>query len=129
MLIPVVLFWFVTIYPKCMCKRYYSRNFRCSAKETVILLLLWSTLSIALSKCKVSWFQLFYFDLSLFTQSACVKGIYSPIYRCSMKEAVILLLSWSTWYIAFSKCIMPDLSFFILNCHYSLKVHVWEPFF
>ena len=107
----------------------FSWNFRCSAKEAVILLRPCSTLYIALSKCKVSWFQLFYSDLSLFTQSVCIKGIYSQIFRCSAKEAVILLLSWSTRYVAFSKCMMPDLKFFILNCHCSPKVHVWESFF
>ena len=36
------------------------------------------------------------FDLSLFTQSVCIKDIYSRNFRCSAKEAVILLLSRST---------------------------------
>ena len=54
----------------------FSWNFRGSAKEVMILLLSWSTLYITFSKCKVSWFLLFYFDLPLFTKSVCIKSMF-----------------------------------------------------
>ena len=79
---------------------------RCSAKQAVTLLRSWSTLYTAFSKCKVSWFLFFSFYLLLFTQTVCLKDIYSWNFRSSLKEAVIMLLSWSTLYIAFSKCKM-----------------------
>ena len=102
----------------------FSWTSRCSAKEPVILLRSWSTLYIACSKCKIPWFLFFYFDLSLFTQTVCLKGIYSRNFRCSAKEAVIMLLSWGTLYIAFSKCKVSWFSFFILISHCLPKVYV-----
>ena len=82
----------------------HSWNFKCSAKGAVILLLSWSVLYIAVWKCVVSSFYFFfYFDLPLVTQIACVKVTFSWNNRCSAKGAVILLLSWSTLYIAISK--------------------------
>ena len=36
----------------------------------------WSTLYIAVSKCKVRGFWFFCFDLSTFTKSVCIKGIF-----------------------------------------------------
>ena len=48
----------------------------------------------------------FYFDLLVFTQSACAKFVFAWIFRCSVKEAVILLLSWNTFRVALSQCIV-----------------------
>ena len=81
----------------------FSWHFRSSTKEAVILLCSCSTLYIAFSECRVSRFKLFYFYLSLFTQSVCIKDIYSWNFRYSTKEAVILLSSCSSLYITFSK--------------------------
>ena len=53
----------------------FSSNIWDSAIEAVILFLSWNTLHVTFSKCKVSWFWLPYFNLSLFTQIVCVKGI------------------------------------------------------
>ena len=79
-----------------------SWNFRCSAKEAVVLLRLWSTKYLALWKCVVSlfYFSFFLFFLSRFTENTSAKVIFSGNSRCSAKGAVILLLSWSTLYIS-----------------------------
>ena len=81
-----------------------SWNFRCSWKEAVLLLLSWSTLYVAISKCIVSWFYFVYFGLPLLNESASAKFNFSWNFRGSTKEAVILLPTWSTLYITFSKC-------------------------
>ena len=96
-------------------KAIYSRNFRCSAKGAVILFFSWSTLYIVFSNCVVSSFYLFYFNLSLFTRSACVKVTFFWNFRCSAKDAVILLRLWSTMYIAFLKCKVSWFYFFYFN--------------
>ena len=94
----------------------FSGNSRSSAKEAVRLLVLWSTLYIAVSKCKISSFLFFYFNLPLFTQTVCLKGIYSWNFRCSAKEAVVLLCLWSTKYLAFWKYIVSSFyCFFFLS--------------
>ena len=56
------LFWFsfsyfnLALLTECWyVKVIYSWNLRCSAKESVLLLLSWNTLYIAISKCIVSW--------------------------------------------------------------------------
>ena len=103
-LVLVLLFLFATIHPKCMCKSHFFKNFRCSAKEASILVLLWSALYIVFPKCIVSWFWFFYFDLPLFTPNVCIKVIFLKKFRCSAKEASILHPSWSTLYIALWKC-------------------------
>ena len=90
-------------------------NFKCSALEALMLLRLWSTMYKTFSKYKVSRFQLFYFDLSLSTQSVCIEGIYFRNFRCPAKDAVILLPSWSTLYIAFLKCKVSRFQFFYFN--------------
>ena len=87
-------------------KLIYSWNFMCTAKEAVILLLSWSTLYVAFSKCIVYWFYISHLDLPLITQNASEKAIFLLNWRCSAKETVILLLSWSARYIVFSKCIV-----------------------
>ena len=93
-------------------------NFRCITKEKTILLLSWTTLHIAISKCIASWFYFFYFDFSLFTQYASVKVIYSWNFRCFPNGVAIFLLSWSTLYIAVWKCIM---SLFYFLCFVLLR--------
>ena len=65
-LILVVLFRFATIYPDCIYKSHFSWDFRCPAKEAVILLLSWNNLYVATSKCILSWF---YFDFRRFTKN------------------------------------------------------------
>ena len=70
----------------------------------------------------------FYFYLPLFTQNVSVKVIYSWTSRCSAKEAVILLRSWSSLYIAFQTVKVPDSSFFYLICHYLPKVYAQKAF-
>ena len=44
----------------------YSRNFRCSAKEAILLLLLWSTLCLEISISVASWFYFFLFQFPTF---------------------------------------------------------------
>ena len=60
---------------------------------------------------KPKWVFDGYFNLPLFTQSVCVKRIYSRNFGCSAKEALILLLSQSTLDIVFPKCIVLTLVF------------------
>ena len=92
-------------FTKSVCiKVIYSWNFSCSTKEVVLLPLSRSTLYIAVRKYIVSLFYFFYFPFPRFTQNTYAKVIFSWKSRCSAKEAVILLLSWSTLSIAFSKC-------------------------
>ena len=75
----------------------------------------WSTLYRAFLKCLVSWVQLFHFNLALFIQSARVKVIYFRNFTSSSKEAVTLLLSWQSLYLAISECIV-SLFYFYLYC-------------
>ena len=97
----------LSLFTQTVClKGIYSWNFRCSAKEAVIRLLSWSILYIAFSKWKVSWFLFFYFYFPLFTQSVCLKGIYSWNFRYSTKGAVLWLRLWGTLYLALLKCIL-----------------------
>ena len=94
----------------------FSWNFRCSAKESVLLLCSSSTPYVAFSKYKVSWFYFSYFNLPLLTESAYVKFKYAFWrFRCSAKEAVLLLLSLTTLYEAIWKCIMSWFMSFSLN--------------
>ena len=91
----------------------FSSNFRCSAKEAVLLLCSWSTLYIGVSKYKVSWLYFSYFNLSLSTESASTKVNFSWNFRCYAKGALLLLLSWITLYVAISKCIVSWFYFFL----------------
>ena len=84
-------------------KVHFSWNFRWFVKEAVLLLQSWSTLYVAFLKCKVSWFDFSYCNLPLSAESTYVKVIYSWNLRCSAKDAVLWLLSWSNLYIADSK--------------------------
>ena len=84
----------------------FSWNFRCSTKKAVLLLRAWSTLDIAVSKCKVPSFYFSYFTLTLLTESAYVKVICSWNLRSSLKEAALLFISWSTLHVAILKCIV-----------------------
>ena len=95
------------LFTKSACvKVIFSCTLRCSVKEAAILLLSWSTLYRAFSKCIVSWHKGFYFELLLLSQSACLKVIYSGCFRCSAKKAVILLFPWGTLFINIAKCIV-----------------------
>ena len=99
----------------------YSWNFRCSWKEAVLLLLSWSTLHVAVSKCIVSWFYFLYFNLRLLTESAYVKFNFSWNFRGSTKEGVTLLRSWSTLYMTFSRCKVSRFWLFYLDLSLFLK--------
>ena len=79
--------------------------------QLVLLHRSWSTLYVAFSKDTVSW--VFYFDLPLLIQCACVKVNFSWNSTCSAKEVIILFRLWSTLYIAFSKYILIVLFWFI----------------
>ena len=52
----LILVLFILFCHVWMCKILFSGNSRCSAKGAVILLLSWSILYVAFSKCIVSWF-------------------------------------------------------------------------
>ena len=56
---------------------YLFLNFGCSVKVASIFFFLWSTLYIVFSMCKVSWFLIVDFTLSLVTQTLRVKRFYS----------------------------------------------------
>ena len=115
-LILVIFFQLATINPKGIFKILFVFffNFRCSVKEAVLLLCSWSTLYIAFSKYKMSWFYFSYFNLPLLTESAYVKANFFLRFMCFAREAVLLLLSWLNRYVAISKCIMSWFQFFFL---------------
>ena len=99
-LILVVLFWLVTISPKCMYKsKFFLKLLVLRERSSFIAFFVYR----AFPKCILILY--FHFDLSLFKRSVCIKVIYSWIFKCFAKEAVLLLLSWSTQYIAFPKCV------------------------
>ena len=107
----------------------FSCALRCSVKEAAILLLSWSTLYRSFSKYRVSWHSGFYCDLLLLSQSACLKVIYSGSNKCSAKEVVKFLLSWSTLCVAFSKCIVyTDSTLPVLFCHFPPKMLLEKSF-
>ena len=95
----------------------------------MIFLLSSSTLYTAISKCIVSWFFFFYFDLPRFTQNISAKDIFPGNFRCCGKEAVIFFLSLSTLYIAFWKCVIFWFYIFYFNCQYSAKILLEKSFF
>ena len=68
----MLFFWFATIHPKWMSKILFliQKFTSFPQKEVVALLLSWNTLYRAISKCIVSWFQLFGFYSPLFTQKS-----------------------------------------------------------
>ena len=101
--------------PKVYVEKTYSWNFRCSTKEAVILLPSWTPLYMIFPRCRVLILGVFYFDFQLFTRSACVKVTFFWNFRCSAKDAVILLRLWSTTYIAFLKCKVSWFYFFYFN--------------
>ena len=80
-----------------MFKTYLFLNFMCSAKEASIFFFLWSTLYLLFSMCKVSWFLIVDFTLSLVTQTPRVKRLYSQSSRCSAKKATILIWHPEKW--------------------------------
>ena len=74
----------------------FSRNFRCSVKDAVILL---------------PGSNFFYFNWLQLIQKASAKVTFSWNFRCSTKKAVLLLRAWSTLDIAVSKCKVPSFYF------------------
>ena len=101
-LILVVVFG-LSLFTQSVCiKGIYSRNFGCSAKEAVILLLSQSTLDI-FSKYIVSWLQFFLFWFAtIHPKCICKSNILKKLYRCFAKETTMLLLSWCIQCIVFS---------------------------
>ena len=94
----ILLVWFSfdTSCPNSMFKTYLFLNFVCSAKEASIFFLLWSTLYLAFSMCKVSWFLIPNFTFSLvllYHQTPLIKRLHYQSFRCSAKETTIL-----TWH-------------------------------
>ena len=89
-------FSFDTSCPNSMFKTYLLLNFVCSAKEASIFFFLWITLYLVFSMCKVSWFLIVDFTLSRITQTR-VKRLYFQCYRCSAKEATILIWPLEKW--------------------------------
>ena len=86
------LFWFANIYSKCMWKSHFEilGTPQFYSFSAILLILLWSTLYIAISK---------FYSLPLLIQIVCVKGNFLKNLSYSAKEAVILLFSWSSLYI------------------------------
>ena len=117
-------------------KGIYSRNGRCSTKEAVKLLLSWSILYVAISKCIVSLIQFFFFFFNWLQliQRESAKANFSWNFRCSTKETVLLLRSWSTLYIKFLNCKVSWFYFFfnfnllLLNQIASAKIDFSENF-
>ena len=58
---------------------------------------------LAIPKWKKSLILFVDFNMSLPTQTACIKIVYSRNCMCFAKEAVVLLLTWSILYIVISK--------------------------
>ena len=121
-LILVFLFWFTTIHSKWFtqreCVKVTLLKFQVLRERTNVIasfpehliysnfemfsvlalgVLLWfdfpDTLYAAISKSTVCWSYFFHFDFPLFTQNDSITVIYSWNFKCSLKEAVILLLS------------------------------------
>ena len=105
----------------------FSWNFSCSAKEAVLLPLSWSSMQ----QFQNVWSpdsSFFNFNLPQLIQRASAKGNISSNFRCSGKEAVLLLRSWSTLYVAVLKCILSWLWLFFLICQHLPKIYVSEGF-
>ena len=93
------------IFPKVPCI-YRIRNVQCPDTRIFILICRDLLKKYVQKKFIFCNFSFIYFALSRLNQSECVKVFFSGNFRCSAKGAVILLLSWSTLYIEFSKCIV-----------------------
>ena len=111
----LVCFGFSTFTKNVYIKDIYSRNSRCSAKEVVISLLLWSNLYIAFSKCKVFWFYFAYLNFLFLTGTPYVEVISSWNFSCSAKEAVIFLLSWRALYVVIWNCVVSWFQLLSMN--------------
>ena len=99
-LILVVFFWFVTINPNCKCKSHFFWKLQMLRGE--------SSVTESFVEHRVySIFKRYSILILVFCilifQSASVKVNLSWNFKCSAKEAVLLLRSWSTLYIAFLK--------------------------
>ena len=133
LLILVLCFYLPQFTQNVSAKVVYSWNCRCSAKGAVVLLRLWRSLYLAVWNRIVSLFYFFFsffFFLRRFTQNTSTEVIFSRNFRCSTKGAVILRLSWSTLYIAFSKCKMSWFYFWFatINPNYICKSQVFLNF-
>ena len=107
--IPILAFWFwfATVYPKSMYKSNLFLKFQVLRKwSSFIASFVGHPVCSNFRMYSVLILVFFYFNVLQLIQSACVKVNFSWNFRCSAKEAVILLLSWSTLYIVFPKCIV-----------------------
>ena len=100
----VFWFWFATTHSKCMYKRHlFSKFYVLHESSTNIASFVEHSVCSNFKMYSVL-ILVFYFNLLQLIQSACVKVNFSWNFRCSAKEAVILVRSWNTLYIAFLKC-------------------------
>ena len=95
-LILIALFSFATDHPKCICKSNFFLKFQVEG-SSVIASLVEHPVCSNLEMYSVLILD-FCFNLSLLMQSPCVKIIFSWSFRCSAKEAVILLISLNALY-------------------------------
>ena len=110
-LILFLFFWFPTIHPKRFCKSHFFLKFQVLHERSSVIASFMEHPICSNFKMYGELILFFYFDFTLFTQNASVKVIYSWNFKCSPKEAVILLLSWSSLYIAAWNSICPNSSF------------------
>ena len=106
-LILFLFFWFPTIHPKCFCKSHFFLKFQVLHERSSVIASFMEHPVCSNFKMYSELILFFYFDFPLFTQNASAKVIYSWNFKCSPKEAVILLLPWSSQYIAAWKSIVP----------------------
>ena len=103
-LILVVLFWFIDIYPKCVKKKHLFSKFQVLHKgsrdiASFVEHPVSSNFKMYGVPILVFWFQFATIN------PKCIFD-FSWNFRCYAKEAVLLLLSWSTMYVAILKCIV-----------------------
>ena len=82
---------------------YSTRNFWWPTKEPVLLLLSWSTLHSNFEMYSVLILIFFIFISHCLLKMYAYKSFILQIFTSCTKEVVILLISWSTLYIAISK--------------------------
>ena len=88
-----------------MHKRHLLSNFICYTKKSSDIAFLVE--HVVYSKVYSILILVFYFDLPRLIQSTCVKVNISSNFRCSAKEAMMLLCLRGTLYITFSEGIVP----------------------
>ena len=101
----VFLFWFTTVNPKCCVKvTLWKCQVLHKGSSDIASFVEHPVNSIFKRYSVLTLAFLFWFPI--LTQIACVKFSFSWNFRCSAKEAVLLLLSWSTLHVVILKCII-----------------------